>query len=93
MRVQTASLILTTILLCAVSCSVTSWIAPPRDKDSKPYSSKSVTRGQLEITGEAPMNDFLPLMDELQATMGDMQDILGLSELSAPTRIHIYTSN
>ena len=93
MRVQTASLILTTILLCAVSCSVTSWIAPPRDKDAKPYTSKSVTRGQLEITGEAPMNDFLPLMDELQATMGDMQDILGLSELSAPTRIHIYTSN
>lgn len=73
-------------------CTSFSWFSSSSSSSVNHHSSKSVTRGYCEISGESPVNDFLPLMDEIQATMGDMQEILGLSELSAPTRIHIYAS-
>lgn len=91
MRVWTACF-LAAFFLCMAGCTTFSWFSSSSSSSVNHHSSKSVTRGYCEISGESPVNDFLPLMDEIQATMGDMQEILGLSELSAPTRIHIYAS-
>ena len=91
MRVWTACF-LAAFFLCMAGCTSFSWFSSSSSSSVNHHSSKSVTRGYCEISGESPVNDFLPLMDEIQATMGDMQEILGLSELSAPTRIHIYAS-
>lgn len=72
-----------------LGCSMNSWTSI----SSQTESVHRVSNGTLEIVGELPDSGYLPLMDELKATLRDMQELLDLPDMRESARIQVFSSD